>query len=280
MRSVEEMLNLILGTARDDERIRAVMLNGSRANPNAPRDRFQDYDIIYFVTELAPYVEDRTWINRFGERMILQTPDEMDDPPPDPGAGFTYLIQFMDGNRIDLSLHPVERLEECLGDSLSVVLLDKDGCIPPLPAPDESSYIPAPPTAKQYADCCCEFWWVAPYAAKGLCRRQIIYAKNALDSLLRIQLMKMLAWQVGLEGRNPGKFGKNLDRCLPPEQWNQLLETYAGAGTSETWAALFAMCALFEQAARRVGERCGHAYPQEDASRVMMYLKNLALGCW
>ena len=50
MRSEQEMFDLILNTAKEDERIRAVMMNGSRANPNAPRDCFQDYDIVYFVT--------------------------------------------------------------------------------------------------------------------------------------------------------------------------------------------------------------------------------------
>ena len=40
MRSEREMMNLILGTAQADERIRAVILNGSRANPNVKRDIF------------------------------------------------------------------------------------------------------------------------------------------------------------------------------------------------------------------------------------------------
>src|SRR5687767_507179 len=35
MRGEKEMLELILDTASRDERIRAVILNGSRANPNA-----------------------------------------------------------------------------------------------------------------------------------------------------------------------------------------------------------------------------------------------------
>ena len=38
MRSEKEMLDLIIRTAQDDVRIRAVIMNGSRANPNAPRD--------------------------------------------------------------------------------------------------------------------------------------------------------------------------------------------------------------------------------------------------
>ena len=47
MRSEEEMMHLILQVAKDDERVRAVYLNGSRTNPNAPKDRFQDYDVVY-----------------------------------------------------------------------------------------------------------------------------------------------------------------------------------------------------------------------------------------
>lgn len=48
MRSEQEILDLILNTAQADERIRAVVMNGSRVNPNAPRDPFQDYDVIYW----------------------------------------------------------------------------------------------------------------------------------------------------------------------------------------------------------------------------------------
>ena len=51
MRSEKEMIDLILDTARKDERIRAVYMNGSRTNPNAPKDLFQDYDIVYVVRE-------------------------------------------------------------------------------------------------------------------------------------------------------------------------------------------------------------------------------------
>ena len=36
MRSEQEMFDLILSFAKEEERVRAVVLNGSRANPNAP----------------------------------------------------------------------------------------------------------------------------------------------------------------------------------------------------------------------------------------------------
>ncbi len=66
MRSEQTMLDLILDTARRDDRIRAVITNGSRTNPNAPRDPFQDYDIVYLVTDVAPFRHNLAWIERFG----------------------------------------------------------------------------------------------------------------------------------------------------------------------------------------------------------------------
>ena len=80
MRSEREMLDLILDTAQRDERVRAVIMNGSKVNPNAPKDFFQDYDVVYIVTEKESFLADPGWIKVFGELMILQLPDEMSDP--------------------------------------------------------------------------------------------------------------------------------------------------------------------------------------------------------
>ncbi len=66
-RSDSEMLDLIIGTAKDDANIRAIVLEGSRANSNATKDPFQDYDVIYGVTDLKPYKNNQEWIKRFGE---------------------------------------------------------------------------------------------------------------------------------------------------------------------------------------------------------------------
>lgn len=41
MRSEQEMYELIIGTARADERIRAVYMNGSRTDKSAPKDIFR-----------------------------------------------------------------------------------------------------------------------------------------------------------------------------------------------------------------------------------------------
>jgi aminoglycoside 6-adenylyltransferase len=278
MRSEKEMFDLILSTARDDERIRAVIMNGSRANPNAPRDFFQDYDIVYVVTDPAPFTRNLEWIERFGEMMILQLPDDMEDPPPEPGGDYGYLMQFADGNRLDLTIHPISKLSTVGRDSQSILLLDKDGILSPFPPASDSDYLPKPPTAKAFADRCNEFWWVSPYVAKGLWRQEITYAKHMLDQAVREQLMKMLTWYVGVGtgfSRSPGKEGKYLEQFLEPELWGLLKKTYADADYDHTWEALYAMCDLFRRVAVPVAEHFGYEYPSGDDERVSAHLKHV-----
>jgi aminoglycoside 6-adenylyltransferase len=272
------MLDLILDTAREDERIRAVILNGSRANPNAPLDPFQDFDVVYLVTDVAPFERNERWIARFGELMIMQMPEDMGEPEPSNDGRFVYLMQFADGNRIDLSLWPVGRLGELERDSLSVLLLDKDGIVQPFDPPSERDCLPRPPTAKAFADCCNEFWWVSAYVAKGLWRQEIVYAKYTLDHYVRDKLMRMIDWYVGVETdfcRNPGKFGKYLARYLEPELWAMLLSTYAGAGFEDTWQSLFAACDLFRRLALHVAAHFGFEYPHGDDARVSAHLRHV-----
>jgi aminoglycoside 6-adenylyltransferase len=277
MRSEQAMLELIVNTARSDDRIRAVVMNGSRANPHARRDIFQDFDIVYLVTDLASFRDDDTWIDRFGEMMILQMPEAMRDPPMNDGR-FTYLMQFTDGNRIDLTLLPVAKLHEFKRDSLSLLLLDKDGIVEPFPAPSESDYLPRPPTSKAFSDCCNEFWWVCAYVAKGLWRKEIIYAKDMLDQIVREQLMKMLTWHVGVKTqflRGLGSHRKYLKQYLEPELWAMLEKTYSDASYEKTWDALQMTCDLFRVSANQVADHFGFDYPRNDDEKVSAHLKHV-----
>jgi aminoglycoside 6-adenylyltransferase len=278
MRSELEMLELILGTAREDERIRAVIMNGSRANPSVPHDPFQDFDIVYIVTAVAPFAHDLAWIKRFGEMMILQMPEDIQDPPPNNDGGFAYLMQFTDGNRIDLGIYPLAKLAELEKDSLSLLLLDKDGILGLLAPASESDYLPQPPTAKVYSDCCNEFWWVCPYVAKGLWREEITYAKHMLDNVVRTELMKMLVWHIGIKTqfrKNPGKLGKYFKEYLEPELWAMLLKTYSDAGYDYTWEALFAMCDLFRLTAVKVADQYQFKYHYAEDGKVSTHLQHV-----
>jgi aminoglycoside 6-adenylyltransferase len=210
--------------------------------------------------------------------MILQTPEDMIDPPAENDGHYTYLMQFLDGNRIDLSFYSLENISTCLEDSLTVVLLDKDQRIPELPPPSDRDYLPKPPTAKLFEDCCNEFWWVSTYVAKGLWRDELTYSKHTQDVYVREQLIRMLTWYFGVQTefqKSPGKMGKYFKDCLEPEIWRQLENTYADAELEHIWDSLFVMGDLFRQTAQSVAKHFGFNYPEQDDRNVTRYLRHI-----
>lgn len=175
-RTDAQMFGMLLSFAREDSRVRAVWMNGSRANPNAPADRWQDFDIVYAVTEMDSFLSDDSWVDRFGERAMMQTRrDQYDSYGPGETADysdwFIYLMQFADGNRVDLSLVPAENAAEAvLSDKMCVVLLDKDGLLPPVPPATDEDYRAGLPTPLEFRCSVNEFWWVSGNVDKGLRR--------------------------------------------------------------------------------------------------------------
>ncbi len=276
------MLDLILETARADPRVRAVILSGSRADEALEPDALQDFDVVYVVEEVAPFRDDPHWWRVFGEPAIVQFPDAMLGAPPSPDGSFAILMQFVDGHRIDLTLLPVVSMADFEHDGPALVLHDPDGLVPP-PAPAGAPHhLPEPPTAASFADVCNEFWWVAPYVAKGLVRGELTYARHHLDTVLRGQVMTMLDWYVlfssgGASGgaRGAGKHGRFLRHELSPELWTLLEETYADARPERAWIALEALTELFRRIAKAVAERAGFVYPARDDERVSALLARM-----
>lgn len=274
MRSEQEMLTLILNFAKKDDNIRAIVMNGSRANPNAPKDIFQDFDIACLVNDLAPYVRNNNIPPYFGEILILQEPENMGEPSPEDEGHYAYLMQFIDGNRIDLSFHAPERWKSATGDSQSIVLFDKDHALGELPPASDSDYWAKKPTEKQFQDCCNEFWWMNSYVAKGLWRGELTYAKWMME-VVQEQLMDMLTWYFGIKTgfqKAPGKAGKYIKEDIEPEIWAELEKTYSDTNPENIWESLFTAGSLFRRVAKAVASEFGFQYPQQADDNVSAYL--------
>lgn len=263
MRGEGEMYELILGYARRDERVRAVILNGSRANPQAVPDRLRDFDVVFLVTEVEPY-KTGDISREFGEILVMERTDESELFGDHLPHCANYLMQFADGNRIDLT---VARREDypgyCFDDRLSLVLLDKDGFLPQLPPPNDSSHHLRCPGISLFEECRTEFWWTAPYVSKALLRNQLSLAQNLLETCTRAMLRLMLGWLSGGEhgfARSPGKCGDALEGYLPPGFWERYQGTYARWNRDELWKALFTACALFTEASARAAKLLGFPF--------------------
>ena len=83
MRTPEEMIDLVLSIAKEDERIRAVTMGGSRANADCPVDVYQDFDIAFYVDDVTPFWDNVEWIKeKFGMPSLMHKPESMELIPP------------------------------------------------------------------------------------------------------------------------------------------------------------------------------------------------------
>lgn len=285
MRSEREMFDLILGVAKADERIRAVYMNGSRANPDVPKDIYQDYDIVYVVTETRSFLDNKDWISVFGETAIVQEPDNNDF-----GWGinvnfdrsYTWLMLFKDGNRIDLHIQIKEAMLEDYGkDTLTIPLLDKDNCLPHIPASNDSGYHIKRPTEAQYKGCCNEFWWCLNNVAKGIVRDQLPYAMWMFNVVVRDMLVKMIDWYIGINTNfsvSVGMSGKYYKKYLPDDLYDMYAKTYSDSDYNNLWQAIFISCELFRIIAVPVAAGLGFKYNITEDKNITEYINKVKSG--
>ena len=174
MRTEPEMLDLILQTAKV-LKVEAIAMSGSRTNPKASKDEFQDYDIVYVVYDLDNLTSNLDWLDQFGTRMIEQHNIL--------GNHRLYLMLFEDGNRIDLTLCPKEHIQEWVDSEVGfIVLEDPKGLFEPY-SPSPQRFWTSPATEKDFEKACNEFWWVSTYVVKGIRRNQLVYATDHLNTI-------------------------------------------------------------------------------------------------
>lgn len=273
MRTPEEILDLIIKIAREDDRIRAVTLGGSRANRDCPADKYQDFDVAFYVDDVTPFWDNMEWIaGTFGMPSLVHKPESMELIPPDRDGNYFYLMIFPDGNRIDLNVTP-EKYEDD-GEPM-LVLLDKDGTFPHVQVAEDHWWV-RKPSPKIFADCCAEFHWCLNNVAKGLARDELTYAMEMLNHYVRDMLILMLEWYVGVTHDfqvSVGKHGKYLKKLLPKDFYERLKATYPNADPENVWKAVFEMLSLFGDAARFIAGKMEFPYDEAEEKGITDYVE-------
>ena len=264
MRSETEMMNLILQIA-ESLKVDAVALSGSRTNDHAPKDEFQDYDVVYLVDNLENLISDLSWLDQFGKRIIEQEVGL--------GQRRLYLMLFEDGNRIDLTLCPKEYIKEWVDSEAGfIVLEDPEHLFEPY-SQNLERYWTIPATETDFEKSCNEFWWVSAYVVKGICRNQLTYAIDHLYGICQQVLLKVLAWQVASD-RGKVDIGKNykyLFNYLLAEKENEFSSLLDFSNSDKIIQSLFDTMQLFHQEAQSLAQKMGFDYDKEVAEEMMRY---------
>ncbi|MCL4826362.1 MAG: aminoglycoside 6-adenylyltransferase [Caldilinea sp.] len=266
--------------------VRAILLTSTRAIPNAPVDILSDYDVILVVQDIQPFVLDRTWLNDFGEILVVY----WDPIHSNTTFGIDQcgnVTQYASGLKIDFTLWPVELFQQIVAapvldaelDAGYRVLLDKDRLTDAMPAPTYTAYTPKPPSSEAYLSIINDFLSSAPYVAKCLWRDDLFPARWCLEADMRHPFLRqMLEWRIQIEhgwSIPIGNLGKGLKKHLAPELWAEVEQTFTGADIADNWAALINMMALFRRVAREVGDHFGYVYPEELHQRVCAYVQEI-----
>ena len=271
MRTEAEMLDVILQTAKVLQ-VDAVAMSGSRTNPNVPKDEFQDYDVVYVVDDLDNLTNNLSWLDQFGKRIIEQ------EVALDHRC--LYLMLFEDGNRIDLTLCPKEHMKEWVDSEAGfTVLEDPEHLFEPY-SQNLERYWTSPATETNFVKSCNEFWWVSAYVAKGICRKQVIYATDHLYGICQQEFLKILAWQVASD-RGKVDIGKNykyLFNYLPAEQKKEFSDLLDFSSLDKITESLFATMQLFHREAQRFAHKMGFDYDMEVAEKMIEYAEERLLN--
>ncbi|QQC00196.1 aminoglycoside 6-adenylyltransferase [Streptococcus oralis] len=263
-RSEVQMLRLILQVAENIQ-VEAVAMSGSRTNPKAPKDEFQDYDVVYVVDDLDNLTSDLSWLDQFGTRIIEQHNVL--------GNRRLYLMLFEDGNRIDLTLCPKDHIQEWVdGEADYTVLKDEKGLFESYTTSPQR-YWTSPASQIDFEKVCNEFWWVSAYVVKGICRKQVIYATDHLYRICQQELLKVLAWQVAsdLGTVDIGKNYKYLFQYLPTEKEKEFSALLDFSSVEKLIQSLFATMELFHQEAQFLAHKMGFDYDMKVAEKMIQY---------
>ena len=264
MRAETEMLDLILQTAKTLQ-VEAVAMSGSRTNPKAPKDEFQDYDVVYVVDDLDNLTSDLSWLDQFGKRIIEQEV-ALDHRR-------LNLMLFEDGKRIDLTLCPKDHIQEWVDSEADyTVLKDEKGLFESYTTSPQR-YWTNPASPIDFEKACNEFWWVSAYVVKGICRNQLIYAIDHLYGICQQELLKVLAWRVASD-RGAVDIGKNykyLFNYLPAEKEKEFSNMLDFSSLDKITQSLFITMKFFHQEAQFLAQKMGFAYDKEVAEKMMRY---------
>ncbi|MEN8906005.1 MAG: aminoglycoside 6-adenylyltransferase [Clostridiales bacterium] len=279
MRSEKEMLDLILNVAKIDERINAVYMNGSRTNPKVKKDIFQDYDIVYVVSETMSFRKDRGWIDKFGKRLYMQYPEDNSYYEADIENNYGWLIQFADGNRLDLHVCTLKYAQENIKkDKLCNILLDKNKCLPEVEESTDKDYWIKKPINIQFQNTCNEFWWCLNNVAKGLWRKEVPYIMDMINYVVRPQLIQLLEWKIGFKTNfsvSVGKSGKYIKKWLEKEEYSMFLKTYSSGDINDIWKSVFIMCELFDITAKELSSTMNIKYNEIEAKNSLKFLNDV-----
>lgn len=279
-----DMLERIAGWARAKPEVRALVLTGSKAQPDANIDPLSDIDIEVVVADVAAFMASGQWWSELGEVWTTQV-----IPALAAAATQTYPmvgVIYAGATTVDFTVIDAQRLSDltAAGELDRVyapgyrVLLDPDGLTDGLPKPSGGRDEPAVLTAAELRAVADAFWFEALRVPKYLIRGELWEAKSR-EWTMKQHLLVMVEWHAVATSGYPFDGyhkGRHLSRWVDARTWQQAHEVFGRFEAVDAWRALDASVRLFDRLASEAARERGLPYPTPADEAIAAHLRKLA----
>lgn len=267
--------NILLDIGRKTENIRLMLMTGSRVNPLASRDRYEDYDIIYGAKDPKALLEDPSFLEDL-DPIFIYSENYKPYNKAKESVNFKVLTSWQ--TKVDIEIIPLEDLDRVLtNNTLLSLVMDKDNLIKKLPLASDISYRVMRPTKNEFEMAVYEFF------AGVLDLLPYLYRKSYIGSIqekrkLEDGINKMLAWDLAYKGDFKVNFGKNykdLENYMDDGQLEALYKTMDYRDIDTMWEALFTSMSFFRSLGLGLGQRLNYAYPKKMDVAITSYVREV-----
>ncbi len=263
---IEELFEKIMTWANTEDAIRAMIIEGSRARPDHSVDRFSDYDLNLYVTDVAHYTCNDVWIEHISPVWAMEK-----EANPDGTAG--RLVLFHEGYDFDFKLLPVSMLQEFVREQSLPddyhrgykVVLDKDGLASRLPRPSYKAIPKKKPSEEEFLYAVNVFWFELFHLVKYLHRNEL-WCVKVRDACIKRRLLQMIEWHALAchhWDHDTWIVGKYMQAWVEPDLWQAFGEIFAHFDKDDSWRAVCALMPLYRRLADETAQQLNYAYPHE-----------------
>ncbi|MBA2424969.1 MAG: aminoglycoside 6-adenylyltransferase [Actinobacteria bacterium] len=255
----ELMTAAVADWAREREEVRALLVVGSQARADTPADRWSDLDLIFFIEDPKPYLEDASWVEEFGVPVVTFLEATL-------YGHWERRVLYETGEDVDFVLFPAsisERLETSKGAAELLargyrLLIDRAGIAETL---ERSAAMPRPsgPTQHDFNELASDFWYHALWTAKKLRRGEVFTALDCLDGYMKARVVTLLGWHArsvdpSVDTWHAGRF---VERWADPGALAALEKAFAHYDVRDVARALWETIDLWQGLEEETASRLG-----------------------
>jgi aminoglycoside 6-adenylyltransferase len=247
-----------------------LVLNGSMADPNIPKDQFQDIDLSMFTLDISR-TTDRIHQCTLLHDVLLFSETRRETT----FAHVSVRLLLESGTEVDFNIYSNKEVFLRKINHFVVPLFNKLNEFMDFAPPTHRPFHVDKPNAEEFHRLFIDINWAVANVLKGVRREQLIYAKHKYDTTLQPKLKKLLVWYIRDQhdwNVSLGSHGKRIKEYVQPEIYNHYLETYSTNCMESIPKTLLRAKSFVADIGTRLADSLGYQFPTDINNKMSRFL--------